>query len=330
MEKIEFFMKKAISLVLTIILLVCTFHFIMPTYATSLAEEELNLAQYTLEDLAEMSADEYRQLLANFERVYDPFNTYDTNPIMEENKLPAIQPRWGSGDLEKDETGSHEMITARACSILMTDKGFFSEDGIESFAMALTISLASIQPDKDEVGALFAGHFYHAIDGDNYLGSKSNTALTNCRSHYNAAVSAAKRNDKAKAMEEIGRALHYLQDAGQPHHAANITVANLSHKLFEDQIDANIDTYINLITSVNNHNFHYSTAQYTYSSAAANSVDYLVKSTSIIAYGYRTEVNNALNKSKWDFVARITVPNSIAFSALLMYKFAGASGWGVH
>uniref|UniRef100_UPI003FED5464 hypothetical protein n=1 Tax=Candidatus Fimivicinus sp. TaxID=3056640 RepID=UPI003FED5464 len=323
-------MKKAISLVLTIILLVCTFHFIMPTYATSLAEEELNLAQYTLEDLAEMSADEYRQLLANFERVYDPFNTYDTNPIMEENKLPAIQPRWGSGDLEKDETGSHEMITARACSILMTDKGFFSEDGIESFAMALTISLASIQPDKDEVGALFAGHFYHAIDGDNYLGSKSNTALTNCRSHYNAAVSAAKRNDKAKAMEEIGRALHYLQDAGQPHHAANITVANLSHKLFEDQIDANIDTYINLITSVNNHNFHYSTARYTYSSAAANSVDYLVKSTSIIAYGYRTEVNNALNKSKWDFVARITVPNSIAFSALLMYKFAGASGWGVH
>lgn len=321
-------MKKAISLVLTIILLVCTFHFIMPTYATSFAEEELNLAQYTLEDLAEMSADEYRQLLANFERVYDPFNTYDTNPIMEENKLPAIQPRWGSGDPEKDETGSHEMITARACSILMTDKGFFSEDGIESFAMALTISLASIQPDKDEVGALFAGHFYHAIDGDNYLGSKSNTALINCRSHYNAAVSAAKRNDKAKAMEEIGRALHYLQDAGQPHHAANITVANISHKLFEDQIDANIDTYINLITSVNNHNFHYSTAQYTYSSAAANSVDYLVKSTSIIAYGYRTEVNNALNKSKWDFVARITVPNSIAFSALLMYKFAGASGWG--
>lgn len=247
---------------------------------------------------------------------------------MEENTPPAIQPRWGSGDPEKDKTGSHEMITAQACSILATDKGFFSKDAIESFAMALTISLASIQPDKDEVGTLFAGHFYHAIDGDNYLGSKSNTALTNCRSHYNAAVSAAKRNDKAKAMEEIGRALHYLQDAGQPHHAANITVANISHKLFEDQIDANIDTYINLITSVNNHNFHYSTAQYTYSSAAANSVDYLVKSTSIIAYGYRTEVNNALNKSKWDFVARITVPNSIAFSALLMYKFAGASGWG--
>lgn len=222
------------------------------------------------------------------------------------------------------------MITAQACSILATDKGFFSKDAIECLVMALTISLASIQPDKDEVGTLFAGHFYHAIDGDNYLGSKSNTALTNCRSHYNAAVSAAKRNDKAKAMEEIGRALHYLQDAGQPHHAANITVANISHKLFEDQIDANIDTYINLITSVNNHNFHYSTAGYTYSSAAANSVDYLVKSISIIAYGYRTEVNNALNKSKWDFVARITVPNSIAFSALLMYKFAGASGWGVH
>lgn len=320
-------MKKIISLLLTIIMLLSSFCFTISAYATS---DELDLSQYTVDDLAQMSAGEFRQLLADFERVYDPFDTYNTDPIMEENTPPAIQPRWGSGDPEKDKTGSHEMITAQACSILATDKGFFSKDAIECLVMALTISLASIQPDKDEVGTLFAGHFYHAIDGDNYLGSKSNTALTNCRSHYNAAVSAAKRNDKAKAMEEIGRALHYLQDAGQPHHAANITVANISHKLFEDQIDANIDTYINLITSVNNHNFHYSTAGYTYSSAAANSVDYLVKSTSIIAYGYRTEVNNALNKSKWDFVARITVPNSIAFSALLMYKFAGASGWGVH
>lgn len=58
---------------------------------------------------------------------------------MEENTPPAIQPRWGSGDPEKDKTGSHEMITAQACSILATDKGFFSKDAIESFAMALTI-----------------------------------------------------------------------------------------------------------------------------------------------------------------------------------------------
>lgn len=319
-------MKKILSLLLIIIILLSSFCFTLSAYATT---DELDLSQYTVEDLAQMSADEFRQLLADFERVYDPFDTYNTDPIMEGNKPPTIQPRWGSGDIE-NELGSHEMLTMQACVVLMTDKGFFSNNAGENLALALSISIASIMPDKDEVGLLFAGHFYHAIDGDNYLGSKSNTALTNCRSHYNAAVSAAKGNNQAKAAEEIGRALHYLQDAGQPHHAANITVANISHKLFEDQIDANIETYINLITSVNNHNFHYATAGFTYSSAAANSIDYLVKSTSLIAYGYRGQVNNALNKSQWDFVARITVPNSIAFSALLMYKFAGASGWGVH
>ena len=324
-------MKKTISILLMLVLLFCSFSCVMPTYATYLAEQELNLAQYTLEDLTTMPVDEYRQLLADFERIYDPYNTYNTNPIMDENKKPTIQPLWGSGDPAKDKSGSHEIITAQACAVMNTDKGFFSTDALENVITSLAISLASILPDDDEVGIiLFAGHFYHAIDGDNYVGSKTNTALTNCREHYNAAVAAAKRNDQGKMAEELGRALHYLQDAGEPHHAANITVANIAHDRFETFVDGNIKTYTNLITSVNKHNFHYSTASYTYSSAVANSVDYLVKSISLIAYGYKGQVNNALNNSQWDYVARITVPNSVAFSSLLMYKFAIDSGVGVH
>lgn len=70
-------MKKIISLLLTIIMLLSSFCFTMSAYATS---DELDLSQYTVDDLAQMSADEFRQLLADFERVYDPFDTLQYGP----------------------------------------------------------------------------------------------------------------------------------------------------------------------------------------------------------------------------------------------------------
>lgn len=71
---------------MTIIMLLSSFCFTISAYATS---DELDLSQYTVDDLAQMSADEFRQLLADFERVYDPFDTYNTDPIMEENTPPC-------------------------------------------------------------------------------------------------------------------------------------------------------------------------------------------------------------------------------------------------
>ena len=39
-------------------------------------DPELDLTQYTLEDLKEMSVDELRHLVAEFERVYEPYGSY--------------------------------------------------------------------------------------------------------------------------------------------------------------------------------------------------------------------------------------------------------------
>lgn len=327
-------MKKTISLLLTVVLLLCSFSFIVPAYAADFTEADLDLSQYTMDDLMNMSAEEYRALLREFERVYDPFDTYDTDPIMQEESStePGIMPMWGSGNIKNDEyveTGSHEMITAQALNVLANDQGIFSTDAVEVLVICLSISLASLMPDDDEMGFLFAGHFYHAIDHDNYLGSTTNTALTNCEDHYYSAVSMAKVGNRTKAYEEIGRALHYLQDAGEPHHAANITALNVTHGQFEKYVDKRIDTYINLISTAKGHNFH-SSANLTYANAALRSPGYLVEQTALIAYNYRNMVNNVLNNSDWDTVARITVPNSIAFSAFLLYRFAYASGLSLY
>ena len=141
----------------------------------------------------------------------DPFDTYDTNPIMEEEETPPrIAPRWASGNIENGEyveQGSHEYITAKACDILTKDKGFFSMNESANVFIVLAISIASLTPDKDENKNIFEGHFYHAIDGDSWTGSKTNTALVNCRNHFDSAVHAAKVGDMLCTANSDGRSI---------------------------------------------------------------------------------------------------------------------------
>lgn len=328
-------MKKALSLLLTVILLLCSFSFIVPAYAADFTEADLDLSQYTMDDLMNMSAEEYRALLRDFERVYDPFGTYDTDPIMkdvEATSEPEIMPVWGSGKIDGNgeyvEQGSHEMITAQALNVLANDKGIFSTNPVEVLAICLSISLASLMPDKDENQNIFEGHFYHAVDGDSWTGSKTNTALTNCVSHFNQAVSLAKSGNRDKAYEEIGRALHYIQDAGEPHHASNIVYlppVQLAHGRYEDFVDGNIDHYVSLISSVYSFNFG-SGNSYSYSATVRNSVNYFVKGAATRAYSYRDQVKSSFDQSQWNHVAEILIPNAVAYSAVLLYKFASSSG----
>lgn len=333
-------MKKVLSILLTVVLLLCSFSCIMPTYASYLAKQELNLAQYTIEDIANMPKDEFYQLLADFERVYDPYGTYDTDPIMadiiaaEENSgEPQISPQWESGDPESEEegdAGTHSFLSVQAISILCEDVGYIypnTQDNIAlNIASALSIALASVFPDKDENENVFEGHFYHAVDGDSWTGSTTNTALTNCRNHYEFAVFYAKRNEDGMLCDAIGRAMHYIQDVSQPHHAANIIYVPIlqpAHKEFEEYVNDNIDKYVARITSINSASFG---SSLTYSTAAGRTIDFLVKDAANKAYQYRSYVNSVLNQSKWDYVAQNAVPNAIGYSALLMYKIIKDAG----
>lgn len=315
-------MKKIISLLLVISLVL---PLAIPVSA-ALAPDELDLSQYTLEDIMAMSNEEYEALLGEFERVYDPFGTYETDPIIEPDN-PKL--RWTSGEADETngytEEGSHESITAAACEILMNDKGFFEEDAVNAIATVLVLSLASLLPDQDEIGLIiFNGHFYHAEKKTNYMGSKNNTALTNTISHYDKAVAAAKSGDMTTAYEEIGRALHYLQDAGEPHHAANITAAQYYnvHGAFEEYADSNITKYVDeLFGTAYSHLFFNTSNSYDYDTAASNGVIYLVDGAASMAYTYVEYVKNKYDTSIWDFVAGETVCNSVVLSAFLMYKF---------
>ena len=283
--------------------------------------EKFDVSDYTLDDIMSMSSAEYLELLHEFEKTYDPFDTYATEPLItseffDEMRGGSISPLWTSGDDydgDNPEEGSHELITARACGILLSDRGFWGQNQSGSILIALSLSLASILPDREqnENDYLFAGHFYNPQTNANYLGITSNTAKTNTSNYYNKAKNEYLKNGATTLfIEYVGRMIHYLQDANEPHHAANITGLNIAHGAFENFAYQNFDTYAKKISSAD------------YQSALSNSSDKIVHQYAIIAYHYKDAVSNYFDQSAWGGVADICTRNAIKSTAELLYKLS--------
>ncbi len=319
-------MKKIISIILSLTLIFSIIPF--GVYAngnggsgeidiSDYTNSELDLSQYTWEDLSNMSAEEYTAFVREFERVYDPYDSYVEE---EEPGGGTINPRWISGEIHDGaltEEGCHENITATACIILENDKGFFSNNAGTNIVISLLITLGSVLPDEDEVGLMFAGHFYDPDTGKNYLGSSTNTAKTNAQAHYDAAIAAAEDGEMTEAYEELGRCLHYVQDANEPHHADNVVSTGIfsSHYQFETFAYENQGTYLDNYTSIGNS--HYITA-------ANNNTDVadLTHSAAIAAKGFIGYVNQVTVQSSWGYAAHFCLQNAARYSAMVLYKFS--------
>lgn len=124
-------MKKIKSLISCLLTAIVLFSACSIASFAFVTEEEFNIENVTWEDIMTMSNSDFRKLLSDFERVYDPFGTYETNPITQNESGWydwSVQPYWTSGQEDMSETGSHELITARACGILLDDKGFWGDN----------------------------------------------------------------------------------------------------------------------------------------------------------------------------------------------------------
>ncbi len=310
---------KFVSIITIVLLMISNLS--MLSMAISIENTEFDINDYTLSDILLMDSEEFSYLLNNFERIYDPFNTYGTeyqatNIINGE----TAELQWTSGNADHSEEGTHELITAKACGYLLSEKGFWSSNHNAALLLALTISLASILPDVDQLqnDILFIGHFYDPDTETSYLGSTTNTAKTNTVSFYNDAKSEYIQNGiSSDFCEYVGRMLHYLQDANEPHHASNITGANLSHPAFESFTYNNIDNCFNTI---------YSIPQSSYTFATSNSVGNIVKYYATLAKQHKSSVNNILNQSNWGNVANICVRNAVISTATLLYKLSIDAG----
>lgn len=131
---------------------------------------------------------------------------------------------------------THQYLTARALEILKADKGTAVANIL--YAYGSTILQYSDWPDTYETDFYtFAGHFYDPATGRNYLNQTSPTALSRFKDHAAKAKSYYKSN-KTTSMRELGKALHYLEDAATPHHSANLTALNSNHTQYEEWVDS--------------------------------------------------------------------------------------------
>lgn len=267
-----------------------------------------------------MSTDERLDLLNKFIEEYNP---YGINDIEAENEQPGgIQPLWVS-DSDHFESGqqtaTHQLITAQAFVAFINDYGFYNINGTEALTVTLCLAAASGLPDKDEDSNGFAGHFYDPDTHENYLGSTSYTAKTNAQTHYNQAYNRLRINvntpvlgdDFLYVIEKIGRSLHYIQDACEPHHSSNKIAVLSTHTQFESFVDDNIESYISDLET---------TPSYYYTSARNKSVGDLTKQAAEFSKPLYSVVSSLFIRDNWGDAGSLCATSAVHYSAGMLYK----------
>ncbi len=157
----------------------------------------------------------------------------------EDDAEPSIQPMWQSDyDGKEPDKQCHETMTGYG--FLMYIGAMNQLFGIAgSFGYTITemqlLMTESAWPDKDllSVITLFAGHFYDPDTGLNFMNSNATTARNNAYGNYNQAVTYFREGNRSEAIKSLAHAIHYIQDVGVPHHAANYTAGLTNHSDFE-------------------------------------------------------------------------------------------------
>ena len=164
------------------------------------------------------------------------------NPLLfeaiDEGVIPDITNKKLRWMMEK-----HSYISGYAMNLLTKDGktqvvNFYnqgSNDG-EGHSLYHYLASATIDPDINENAWFYKGHFYCYDSKPSEYGtyykngsmivigdgpSFCPTARTRFEQHYEAAIYAWQSNYKIEAIEELGRAIHYLSDMGAPTHAIN-------------------------------------------------------------------------------------------------------------
>lgn len=323
--------KKSMAVILAVMMIFMSVSFLASAVEekdemdiSNFMKSELDLSQYTMDDLRNMSADELCQFVRDFERVYDPFGSYCPDSELQTSSTSfadinrdVASPQWKSGNADKflENSKTHEWITSVACSVLMTDKGFFSNKAGDMLVYTLEIILGSIQPDNKKDSEHVAGNANHFYDPDTGLGLNAlstNNAKVAAVKYYNEAVTAAKNKDMTRMCDRLGRCLHFIQDINVPHHAANL--ATLTHADFESRAEKIAEDVIGPIKTI-------SITKYTI--ATSNSIPSMFDTA---AKASKAKLSDAMLVTRMNDTAKVCLKESLYYSVMFMYKFSTNSG----
>lgn len=227
-------------------------------------------------------------------------------------------PQWTSGGADH----THQYILQNAIKILENDKGtnvsqYFYSTGSDELLEGADA------PDKDENDVFtFCGHFYNPDTGKNFLGQTEPTALSRAIEH----ASLAKENywnDRSSAMEELGRSIHYIEDANESHHASNSIAVLTNHSEYEKWVDSRRTNYV--VSSSN---------LYTYLTPSDLDTDFstyvsnITKESATYAKSYKDLATDKGDSkyTNWDTAANATMKHAQKIVAAYLYNFLKSVG----
>ncbi len=222
---------------------------------------------------------------------------------------------WGSSD---GRTATHQYITASALMAFYNDMPNFVDFAFFNGYEWEIIMSSSDLPDVDETDGAYKAHFYDPNTQKNYLNETSPTAKTKFVYWYNRAVDNYPDNYDY-AFECLGRALHYMQDACEPHHSSNSIAGLTNHSQFEAYVDENRASF-GSVSSVSSNTY---STNYNYTTAT------LLHRAALFSNGYADEVLDTNSTAVWDDVAEDTISKAIEYCACVVYNFAKDVGINV-
>lgn len=156
--------------------------------------------------------------------------------VLSEYPDAGIDPQWSSGDPDGSNFLTHGFIAEKAVALLRTNASVASTANLFYSSTRINALLkGSVLPDVDENDNLYLWHFY-GPNGTTYDGSSARTAYTKFRDHYNTAVALYASNPTV-AFTELGRAVHFISDINEPHHASNAIAVLTNHSQFESRAE---------------------------------------------------------------------------------------------
>ncbi len=214
---------------------------------------------------------------------------------------------------------THQYLAARAIVILENDKGSTLANIFYNYGT--TILENADWPDINERdGGTFKGHFYDPATGLNYLSESSPTAKTRFVYWANLATSYY-YSDPQLSMQYLGRAMHYLADLNETHHAQNKIAVVTDHKEFEEWVDERRTDY--MTTTTNKYNLDFGSS---WSEICGKLADYAAENADDWLFIINPITFREYLFNSWDTVAADTMDWAQQTMSIFLYKFLEAVG----
>lgn len=235
----------------------------------------------------------------------------------------AIEPLWSS-DYDKNGDGNpeeqcHELITTSGFLVYLAARNIAFNGGSIGYTLSdlSSLAVASEEPDKTDIGFLFDSHFYNPDTGTNWRGDTSPTARTKAEGYYDIAVKNYAANNRALAIQSLGHCLHFIQDAGEPHHASNEIAGLSNHTTFETEAAGWL--YRGEFEYDLEESFEYDVSFY--NSFLSRSVGESVHAIAVTAKGMIGAAKSSTEGIRM-LAAYFSIGNSMQYTAGILYKFA--------